>query len=251
MPSCFPQTMRVGAAMRWMCRFRPLSGMGHTNLPVQAWAQTKLAWASALASRSSGSVRCSRSSRRVARGPPGGMSLEREAFRRASTIPPRERVLRADAEVRQHQNDPRGPTIDEGKEQVAALEAEDRAAFEKVRDVGAELRGDRARAIGIDAPQPREGAQRRRRVAAAAAEAALQRNPLRQIDRDVARRAPASGCTPHALRRSPDQVRVVVGTVRIVAGELKRSALRDVAGMMRSFQRFRLMTQAYQQSWLT
>src|SRR5438034_11321973 len=102
-------------------------------------------------------------------------------------IPPRERILRADAEVRQHEDDPRWRTIDEGKEQVAALEAEDRAAFEKVRDVGAELRADCASAIGVDAPQPRERAQRRRRVAAAAAEAALQRNALFQIDRDVAR----------------------------------------------------------------
>ena len=46
MPSALPQTTSVGAAMRWLCFFRPLSGIGQTNLPVQACAQMNSTWAS-------------------------------------------------------------------------------------------------------------------------------------------------------------------------------------------------------------
>ena len=37
----FTQTINVGAAMRWMCSFKPLSGSGRTNLPVQACDRMK------------------------------------------------------------------------------------------------------------------------------------------------------------------------------------------------------------------
>src|SRR5438876_166116 len=56
-------------------------------------------------------------------------------------VPPFERVFRADAELRDDDHDPGGRDVVERKQRVAAMEAECRAALEKVRDVGAEPRG--------------------------------------------------------------------------------------------------------------
>jgi len=134
-------------------------------------------------------------------------------------VEPCVRLARTDAEIGQDEHDRGRRAIDQREEQVAALEAEHRAALEEVRDVGAERAADRARPRLVHAPQPRQRADRRRGVAAAAAEARVDRNPLLQIDRDAARRAPASRRSPHALGGAPDQVRATRRAIRIVAGQ--------------------------------
>jgi len=55
MPSAEPQMISVGAAIRWMRFLRQRSGIGQTNLLVQACDQIKLACTSTRTSLSSGS----------------------------------------------------------------------------------------------------------------------------------------------------------------------------------------------------
>ena len=86
---------------------------------------------------------------------PASAALQRR--RAASSIPPPERLLRADAERRDAPAPPtRRGAIDERKQQIAAVEAERCAAFEKVRHVGAERR-----------PRSRAARSGRRRATAA------------------------------------------------------------------------------------
>src|SRR6185295_1160272 len=74
-------------------------------------------------------------------------------------VPPVERVLRADAEPRQHEHHPRGWMVDQREHQIAALEAERRPAFEKIRHVGAHCGGNHPKPRFVDAPQAPERTQ--------------------------------------------------------------------------------------------
>src|SRR4029453_4702148 len=98
-------------------------------------------------------------------------------------LPPPERVLRADAEARDDQHDPRRRWIDEWKQQIAALETEDRSAFEKERQGGPGPARDVTLLRRGHAPQLRQPTNGSDTVAAAPAEAGLDRNPLREVQR--------------------------------------------------------------------
>src|SRR6185295_10797470 len=96
----------------------------------------------------------------------------------APLIPPGERLLRADTEPRDRENDPGAGTIGLARQLVAALDAEHRAALEKVRHV----RAERARqpvhlpAHEPHTPQRRAREDRRGTVTAAPAETGLHRD---------------------------------------------------------------------------
>src|SRR5712691_5771051 len=90
-------------------------------------------------------------------------------------VPPTERLLRAHAERRKHEHDPRSRIVDQRKQPIAALEAERRSAFEEKRHVGAHLRGGRPKPRFVDVPETPERAQRGRGVAASPAKPRLPR----------------------------------------------------------------------------
>ena len=121
---------------------------------------------------------------------------------------------------------PRGRGLPQREQKVAALQSECGAPLEKIWDVGAQRRGFAAHFRIADAPSLREDAQRRRRVAAAAAQSRLHRNALAEMDGEPARRPTASRGSPHPSRRASHEVRFVCGARRIVARELERPAHR-------------------------
>ena len=52
-----PQTIKAGAAMRWMRLLKPRSAIGQTNLPVQACDQIVCAWLSTRSAASAGTAK--------------------------------------------------------------------------------------------------------------------------------------------------------------------------------------------------
>src|SRR5262249_59842752 len=86
--------------------------------------------------------------------------------------------------------------------------------------------GEGGRPRGGSTPQTAERSQRRGRVAACTAQSGLQRNPFGQMNRHVARAAPASRGLPDELRSAPDQIAGVRRAIRVVARQLKRTASR-------------------------
>jgi hypothetical protein len=86
--------------------------------------------------------------------------------------------------------------VDQGEQQIASLEAKDGPAFQEVRDVCADLNRDTAQPGVVHSPQPAKPAEGGRSVTAAAAQSGRHRDPLLEIDRDVARRTAAAGRLP-------------------------------------------------------
>src|SRR5215470_3954790 len=115
-------------------------------------------------------------------GPPGWRSRKKG---RGQGIPPCIGFARIHAELGHDEHDPRWRPIDELEEHVATLDPERGATLDEERDVRTELRCEavHGRGVELEAPELREGSQRRRGIAASSTQSRLYWNPLVNLHR--------------------------------------------------------------------